>query len=124
MAKGKMVSDEKLLQSLLLCGGAKAAAADLRISENAIYKRLREPAFRVQYDSLQGAVLSAATAAMAAQIEKAVGALAAVLDDTEATAGAKVNAANVLLAHTNRYIETANILKRLDALEAQAQERG
>lgn len=113
----KTVSDEKLLQSLLVCGGVRGAATDLNISETAIYKRLKEPAFRAQYDSMCGAVLAAAISAMTLQLDKAVGALAAILDDTTATPGAKVNAANVLLAHTNRYIEAANILRRLDALE-------
>lgn len=124
MAKGKIISDEKLLQSLLLCGGAvKVAAADLSISENAIYKRLREPEFRAQYDSLQGAVLAAAAAAMVHRMDKAVDALAAVLDDENAAPGVKVTAANYLLSHGLRYVETANILRRLEALEAQTDER-
>ena len=113
------VSDEKVLEMLLIHGSVRGAATVLGISENAIYKRLKDDAFRNEYDKLQGAVLSTVAAAMCAALDKAVGALVAVLDDPEASHGLKVSAANALLSHANRYVETASVMRRLDALEAE-----
>lgn len=113
----KKITDEKLLEMLLIHGCVRGAAAACGISQNAIYKRLQDSAFRGRYDAMQGAMLSTIAAAMTAALDKAVGALVAVLDDTTASAGLKVNAANALLNHANRYIESANILRRLEALE-------
>jgi hypothetical protein len=114
---GKKVSDEKILEAMLVHGGVRGAAAVCGISQNAIYKRLQDSAFRARYDELQGVVLSTVAASMAAALDKAVGALVAVLDDVNASPGLKVNAANALLNHANRYIESANIMRRLEALE-------
>ena len=113
----KKITDEKLLEMLLIHGGVRGAAAACGISQNAIYKRLQDSAFRGRYDAMQGAMLSTVAAGMTAALDKAVGALVGVLDDPNASPGLKVNAANALLNHANRYIESANILRRLEALE-------
>ena len=120
----KQVTDEKLLEMLLVHGGVRGAAVALGLSENAIYKRLKDDSFRQQYDRMQGVILSTATAGMTAALEKAVGALVCVLEDKASSSGLKVSAANALLAHCNRYVETTNIMKRLDALENELKERG
>jgi len=113
----KKITDEKLLEMLLIHGGVRGAAAVCGICQNAIYKRLQDSAFRERYDAMQGAMLSTVAAGMTAALDKAVGALVGVLDDPNASPGLKVNAANALLNHANRYIESANILRRLEALE-------
>lgn len=113
----KKVTDEKLLEMLLIHGGVHGAAIVLGLSENAIYKRLKDDTFRQQYDQMQGVILAAATAKMAAGAERAVAALLDVLEDETASAGLRVQAANSLLSHCCRYVETSNILRRLDALE-------
>lgn len=113
----KKISDEKLLEMLLVHGGASGAATALKISRNAIYKRLQDPTFRAQYESAQGAVISTATAAMSAALKDAIGALVDVLNGYDTAPATKVQAANAILTHCNRYIETSNILRRLDALE-------
>ena len=58
----KQVTDEKLLEMLLVHGGVRGAAVALGLSENAIYKRLRDDSFRQQYDQMQGVILAAAWA--------------------------------------------------------------
>lgn len=113
----KKVSDEQLLEALLVHGGVSGAARVLGLSENAIYKRLKDDALRQQYDTLQGVMLSTAAAAMVDALGDAVSALRAVLADQSASAGLKVNAANALLNHCCRYVEISNITRRLDALE-------
>ena len=68
-------------------------------------------------------VLSTATARMTSGLEKAVGALLGVLEDQSASPGLRVQAANSLLSHCAKYIETNTIMRRLDALENEMRER-
>ncbi len=113
----KMISDNKLLEMLLIHGGVRGAADACGLSQNAIYKRLQGTTFRTRYNMLQGVILSNVTMALTSALDKAVKSLVTVIDDPNVSPGIKVNAANALLNHTNRYIESANILRRLDALE-------
>lgn len=114
----KTVSNEKLLETLLVYGNAEKAAKALNITRNTIFKRLQDETFRAQYTAAQSAVISAVSIEMTAILSDAVGALHDVVTDDIATDSARISAANALLTHCNRYIETANILRRLDALEA------
>ena len=114
----KTVSNEKLLETLLVYGNAERAARALGVTRNCIYKRLQDDAFRAQYTTAQSAVISAVSLEMTAILSDAVGALHDVVTDDIATDSARISASNALLTHCNRYVETANILRRLDALEA------
>lgn len=113
----KVVSDTKLLEALISYGNAERAAQALGVTRNCIYKRLQDDAFRAQYTAAQTAVISAVSIEMTAILSDAVGALHDVVTDDIATDSARISAANALLTHCNRYVEVANILRRLDALE-------
>lgn len=113
----KHISDEQLLTALLVHGGVAKAATALNMSRNAI-KRLQDKGFRQQYDSAQGALLSVASTAMADGLNDAVNALLDVIRDKDSAASVRVSAADSLLRHCCRYIESASICRRLDALEA------
>ena len=115
----KHISDEQLLTALLVHGGVAKAATALNMSRNAIYKRLQDKGFRQQYDSSQVALLSVASTAMADALNDAVNALLDVIRDKDSAASVRVSAADSLLRHCCRYIESASICRRLDALEAQ-----
>lgn len=114
---GKQITDEKLLELLLVHGGVSGAAAACGLSKNAVYKRLQDDTFRTRYDCLQSVLLDVTAGNLADALGDAVKALRDVISDPEAAAGIKVSAAEALLRHTLRYIETANILTRLDRLE-------
>lgn len=118
----KHITDEQLLTALLVHGGVAKAATALSISRVTIYKRLQDDAFRAQYDSAQSALLSVASTAMADGLSDAVNALLEVIRDKDSAASVRVSAADSLLRHCCRYVETASICRRLDALEAQNQE--
>lgn len=113
----KIVSDAKLLETLLSYGNAERAAQALGISRTAIFKRLQNDAFRAEYNAAQTAIVSAVALEMTAILSDAVGALHDVVTDDVASDNARISASNALLTHCNRYVETANILRRLDALE-------
>lgn len=113
----KTVSNEKLLETLLVYGNAERAARALNITRNAIYKRLQDETFRAQYTAAQSAVINAVSLELTAVVTDAVGALHDVVTDDVATDSAKISASNALLQHCVRYVEVASILRRLDALE-------
>lgn len=114
----KVISDEKLIETMVLYGGVSGAAVTLGISRSAIYKRLKNDTFRQQLDEAQGLMVSTAATAMADGLCEAVNALLGVIRDDTAAATVRISAADSLLRHCNRYLETATILRRLDALEA------
>lgn len=114
----KTVSNEKLLETLLVYGNAERAARALNITRNAIYKRLQDETFRAQYTAAQSAVINAVSLELTAVISDAVGALHDVVTDDIATDSARISASNALLQHCVRYVEVASIIRRLDALEA------
>lgn len=114
----KKVNDEKLLEMLLVHGGVKGAADACGLSQNAVYKRMRDPVFRAEYDKTQGIVLSATTGALCEALGDAVKALHGIVKDNTVSSGLRVQAASALLSHGLRYVETSNVLKRLEALEA------
>lgn len=115
----KKVSDEKLIETMVLYGGVSGAAETLGLSRNAVYKRMKDDTFRRQLDEAQGAMLSTAATAMADGLCEAVDALLAVIRNKNAAATVRISAADSLLRHCAKYLETASILRRLDALEAQ-----
>lgn len=114
---GKRVTDTKLLEALLIHGGASGAAAALGISRNAIYKRLQDEDFRQEYDRLQGVILSTAAAGMSAALDEAIGMLRDVIRNEAVNKNTRVNAADSLLRHCARYVELSAIVGRLDTLE-------
>lgn len=118
----KQISDEKLLELLLIHGGVGGAAAACGLSKNAIYRRLQDEAFRIRYESMQGVLLSAAAGSMGDAVGSAVTALRNVLDDPETAPGTRVAAADALLRHAARYVELANVLHRIERLEDAQQE--
>ena len=114
---GKKISDEKLLEMLLVHGSVKDTAAAVGISRNAIYKRLRDDVFRTEYDRLQGVLLSTAAAKMADTLTDAVEVLQSIINDEFANQNTRINAADSLLRHCVRYVEVSDILRRVEALE-------
>ena len=112
------LNDEKILGALLAAGSVRKAAKIADVSEATIRNRLNDEAFRIQYERAKAAVLSEACDAISARLTLAVDTLCEVLDSTETAATVRVSAADSLLRHGLRYIEAANILTRLDALEA------
>lgn len=113
----KQISDDKLLEMLLIHGSPARAAANLEISTSTIYKRLQDDALRERYNRLQGTLLSVVANSMSDSLTDAVACLRDVLSDPEASINARIQAADSLLRHCCRYVETANIIRRIERLE-------
>ena len=113
------VSDDKLLEKLLVCGSVQDAAKACEVTTSTIYKRLQNPDFRKKYDQLQGLVLSAVSAALSQSLNDAVLCLQEIVNNENAPMGVKVSASDALLRHCCRYVEVSNILSRIERLENQ-----
>lgn len=97
--------------------GCSACCKSCGVSETTIRARLNDPDFRAQYEKAKSEILTEACDALSARLTSAVDALYRVLDDDSTPATVKVSAADAILRHGLRYVETANIIRRLDALE-------
>ena len=117
----KIITDDRLLALLIEYGSVSKVARIVGMSRSALYKRLENDDFRQQYEEAKAAVLSDACDAIAVKLEDAASVLHSVAMNDRASDGIRVSAASALLREGLRYIETAHVLKRLDALEAQMQ---
>ena len=110
-------NDEILLSALIACGSIRAAAKIAECSETTIRTRLNDDDFRQRYEQAKGAILTEACDALSARLTLAVDTLCEVLEDTKNAATVRVSAASEILRQGLRYIEVANILTRLEAIE-------
>ena len=110
-------NDEILMSALIACGSIRAAAKIAECSETTIRTRLNDDDFRQRYEQAKEAILTEACDAISARLTRAIDTLCEVLEDTENAATVRVSAADSLLRHGLRYVEVANILARLDAIE-------
>ena len=111
------ISNEKIMAALIATGSVRAAAKAACISETTIRARLNDPDFRAEYEKAKAEILTEACDALGARLTLAVDVLCEVLENDATPAAVKVSAASDILRHGLRYIEAANILRRLDALE-------
>ena len=110
-------NNEQILAALVATGSVRAAAKAVGVSENTIRTRLNDPNFRAEYEKAKSEILTEACDALAARLTLAVDVLCEVLDSDATPATVKVSAADSILRQGLRYVEAANILRRLDALE-------
>ena len=111
------ISNEKIMSALIATGSVQAAAKAACVSETTIRARLNDADFRAEYEKAKSEILTEACDALAARLTLAVDVLCDVLDSDATPATVKVSAADSILRQGLRYVEAANILRRLDALE-------
>lgn len=111
-------NNEKILAALVGCGSIRKAAACAGVSESTIRDRLKDPAFRAQYEEAKSGILKEACDTVTARLTGAIETLCEVMENEENPATVRVSAADGILRHGLRYIEVANIVPRLEALEA------
>ena len=110
-------NDEIILSALIAAGSIRAAAKIADVSETTIRTRLNDDDFQQRYEQAKGAILTEACDALSARLTLAVDTLCEVLEDTKNAATVRVSAASEILRQGLRYIEVANILTRLEAIE-------
>ena len=110
-------NDEIVLSALISAGSVRTAAKIANVSESTIRTRLNDPDFRERYEQAKKAILTEACDALSSCLTRAIDTLREVIEDTKNAPTVRVSAASEILRHGLRYIEVANILTRLDALE-------
>ena len=118
----KKITDERLIELLLVHGSVKATAAAIGMSTRAIYARLSDPSVRQMYADARGQILENATATLCDALGDAVSFLHDLVIDPDAPLGLKVQSADSLLRHCVRYVETSDVVSRLSALEQKLDE--
>ena len=117
------INDERILAALLTAGSVRAAAKSASVSEGTIRNRLSDPDFRAEFDKLRGELLQEAAQGLTAKLESATATMTEIMEDGQNPASVRVSAADAVLRHALRYVEAADILRRLDALEAAQEEK-
>lgn len=111
------VTDEKMLSALLAEGSIRSAAKSLRCSESTVRKRLENADFRQRYEALKSEILCEVCDKIQSRLITATDTLTSVMENQDNPATVRVSAADSLLRHGLRYIEIANIERRIIALE-------
>lgn len=114
------INDEQIISALLNCGSLRKAAESLGTTANTISNRLKKEDFRKRYETAKAELLSETVGVMKSNLSGAVNTLTEVMNNKENPATVRVSAADSLLRHTTRYIETAEIESRLKKLEEDA----
>ena len=112
-----------MIAALITCPTIKEAATQAKIGETTLHKRLNDPGFQKKYRSACVELVKEHAATMQIAMGEAIGTLREIIKDKEAAGGVRASAADTILRNAMKLTEQANILERLDALEA-AQRNG
>lgn len=114
----KTITDEKLLELLLVHGGVKGAASATKLTERAIRARLMNEEFRKKYDAMRELSLENATMAMSDTLSDAVGVLRSMVNNAALSPSIRLQSADSLLKHALRYTEFVALSRRVSELES------
>ena len=111
------VTDSALISALLTCPTIKQAAESVKLSEQAVYSRLRKPDFREKLQNARNDQFQVISSKLEDAKFRALDTLINILDDSEVSAGIKVRASQTLLDLSLKNREQADIISRIENLE-------
>lgn len=111
------VSDEMMLSALLKHGSQSGAAKALGINRSTISKRLEREDFKKRYESAKDEAYVEAVAVMKMGLGDAVKVLHRVMTNPNNAETVRVQAADAYLRHSLRYVESADLLRRIQRVE-------
>jgi len=119
---GKLTPRQRrAVESLLATGDVTEAAAAAGVVRQTVHRWLDQDAFKAALREGEAAKLEALSRSLVRLGNKAAGALEAALDDQTAQPGAKVRAADVVLARLLQLKELTDLEERLTYLEEEMQ---
>lgn len=107
----------RAVAALVEHGEIQAAATAANVARSTLYEWLQQPAFTSALRDAEAAALRELTRGLLALGKRATGAIAGVLDDPDATAAAKLRAADVVLGKLLQLRELVELEERVAALE-------
>lgn len=119
-----LTSDQRRgLVALMGSKDIKTAAIDAGVSERSMYRWLKQDAFMTELHAAEAAAITAAVTRLAELAGEAVATLKTIMQDKEAAAGTRVQAANIVLARLMDLREFASFEERLARLEESINEK-
>lgn len=115
MAKNS--KDERILSALLTSNTIKEAAALVGVSEQAIYKRLKDDVFMSRYNEAKTNIIRQSTTYLQGRISNAIKVIDDIINDTEVNPQSRLYGAKCIIDMSLKMTEQADILDRLTALE-------
>ena len=110
---------EQTIAALLTCDSISAAATREGISEATVYRWLKDPTFEHAYRQARKEVVQHAIGQLQRATGTAVQVLVTIMEDTAASAGARVSAARTILERSEQSLLVEDLEARLTALEQQ-----
>lgn len=109
----------RVLAALLTSPSKAAAAAAAGVNVRTVQNYLSDPAFREAYQSALEDMVSDAAAEAKRALSPALCTLREIIEDRGEDTQNRISASRVLLSNSIKLIETADILTRLEQLEAE-----
>jgi len=97
------VSDEQIIAALLANHSIGKAAEAVGIAPRTFYKRMGTPAFKAAYSAARADLVRQAVADLNGQMAIAIATLIEIMTDDTAPAGARVQAARLLMDNAARF---------------------
>lgn len=114
------VSDEQIIAALLANHSIGKAAEAVGMNPRTIYKRMGTPTFKAAYSAARADLVRQAVADLNGQMALAVATLVEIMTDAEAPAGARVQAARLLMDNAAKFSDRVADADRMtgDLLQA------
>ncbi|MCL2035437.1 MAG: hypothetical protein FWG94_12020 [Oscillospiraceae bacterium] len=109
---------ELLLSALLTSPTIKAAAESVGIPETTAYNWLRKPEFADEYKQRKRQAVAEASDYLQSRISAATQIVDGIMSDTAIAPQVRLNAAKTIIETAYKVIEQAEIIARIEALEA------
>lgn len=113
----KTISDESIIASLLSSSTRIEAAANLGISTETLYKRMKKDTFKIRYQKAKDALVSDAIGSLQNRMNEAIDTVSEIMNNPENASQIRLNAADTILRYAIKLTETVEIVERIEALE-------
>lgn len=118
MPKQVEAKNEVVIAALLQSPTVTEAAKSCGVSYTRIYARLRDPAFKAEYDAAKSAVIQQAVTYVQSVTAAAIKRLYDIMNDPEVAPQIQVNAADCLLRNSHKLTETGEVMQQLAEIKA------
>lgn len=111
--------DQIILNALLAYPTIKQASEATQIPESTIYLRLRDDEFKKQYNQAKDEILHSTTTFLQSKLQAATAVITDIMSDGDTAPQVRLNASRAIFDYCLKLTEQSEILRRLEALEAQ-----
>lgn len=112
------LADEQIIAALIECGSITDTAAKLGCNRKTLYARMAKQQFKELYSQFKSDMIRAAAARLQSATNTAIDTLYDVMTDESTAKQTRVYCAVSVLQYAMKFTETADIIERLETLEA------